>query len=157
MADYHECFMQIALEESIKGLDSSEIPVGCVIVHNGNVVSTGHNKQRADSSRISHAEINTVFQCSNFLDDHKYLCDLYVTIEPCMMCMGAIINSRIRNVYYAVKDMGAGYTVQHSKTAHYQKYSPNIIGGILEKDCKSILEKYFEINNLEWGREYFGF
>ena len=98
-------FIKIALQEAKKGFENEEIPVGCVIVKNDIIISSSHNKREASKDAIMHAEIIAIEEACHKLGSWRLdECELYVTLEPCMMCMGAIIESRIKKVYFGTKN-----------------------------------------------------
>ena len=142
-----EKFMLLALKEAKKALLIDEVPVGCVIVYNNKVVARGYNKREKEQDATSHAEINAIRKASKKINNWR-LCDmdLYVTVEPCIMCAGAIMWSRFRRVIYGAKDPkgGAlGTSVNIFDTPNINHH-PEIIGGVLEEECSSIIKNYFK-------------
>ena len=142
-----EKFMLLALKEAKKALLIDEVPVGCVIVFNNKVVARGYNKREKEQDATSHAEINAIRKASKKINNWR-LCDmdLYVTVEPCIMCAGAIMWSRFRRVIYGAKDPkgGAlGTSVNIFDTPNINHH-PEIIGGVLEEECSSIIKNYFK-------------
>ncbi len=140
-------FMLLALKEAKKALLIDEVPVGCVIVYNNKVVARGYNKREKEQDATSHAEINAIRKASKKVNNWR-LCDmdLYVTVEPCIMCAGAIMWSRFRRVIYGAKDPkgGAlGTSVNIFDTPNINHH-PEIIGGVLEEECSSIIKNYFK-------------
>lgn len=110
-------YMKIALKEAIKAYHEDEVPIGAVLVCNGKIIAQAHNTNENDNDALAHAEIKVIKQgCqklnSKYLDD----CDLYVTLEPCMMCTGAILNARIRKVYFAAYNLNDGYIFTNHQT-----------------------------------------
>ena len=102
-------YMQVALELAREAANEGEVPVGCVIVHNGEIVGKGKNRRENDKNALAHAEIEAINSACEVLGDWRLDdCDMYVTLEPCPMCAGAIINARIKNLFYAVKDETSG-------------------------------------------------
>ena len=140
-------FMSLALKEAQKACFEDETPIGCVIVKDDRVIARGHNKRENKNQVISHAEIEAIIKANKKLDNWRLVdCDLYVTVEPCIMCAGAIIQSRIRNVYYGTKDpkggaFGSSINVLEANNINHR---PNIIGGILEEECAIIIKNYFK-------------
>ena len=102
-------FMQEAYKEALKAFQKDEVPIGCVIVKDEKIIARAHNRKEEKNSAIYHAEIEAINKASKKLNNW-YLkdCEMYVTLEPCMMCVGAIINSRIKKVYYGAKDSKGG-------------------------------------------------
>ena len=140
-------FMLLALKEAKKALLIDEVPVGCVIVYNNKVVARGYNKREKEQDATSHAEINAIRKASKKINNWR-LCDmdLYVTVEPCIMCAGAIMWSRFRRVIYGAKDPkgGAlGTSINIFDTPNINHH-PEIIGGVLEEECSSIIKNYFK-------------
>lgn len=137
-------FMNEAIFEAKKNKD--EVPVGAVLVCNGEIVAKSSNKVVDKNNPLMHAEMNVINDGLKKLDV-TYLsdCDLYVTLEPCVMCMGAILNVRVRRVYFGAYDVKYGASnhilnlMHHKKTNHY----PEIYGGIMENECREILEGFF--------------
>ena len=104
-----ERFMKEALKEAKKAYDKLEVPVGCVIVKDGKIVARAHNLKESKKDTTKHAEILAIQKASKKLDAWRLLdCDMYVTLEPCSMCAGAIVNSRIRNLYIGTMDKKTG-------------------------------------------------
>lgn len=132
-------YMKFALIEAERAYSADEIPVGCVIVKNDVVISKAHNMKEKSNDATSHAEIIAIKKaCGKLkrwrLDD----CELYVTLEPCMMCVGAILESRIKKVYYGTKNNSE----QMYKMSHVSKYCEFIM--IPTKQCSKILTDFFE-------------
>ena len=139
--------MNLALKEASKALLEDEIPIGCVIVKDDKVIARGHNKREKKNLVTSHAEIEAITKANKKLKSWRLAdCDIYVTIEPCIMCMGAIIQSRIRNVYYGAPDLKGGAiassinVLEAKNINHY----PNVIKGIKEEECAIIIKNYFK-------------
>ena len=146
MKDFKEKYMRLALKEAHKAELIDEVPIGCVIVKDNKVISRGYNKRETKKDVTSHAEIEAIRKASKKLKDWQLVdCDLYVTIEPCIMCTGAIIQSRIRNVYYGSEDPKGGALVSSIKLSDFQNLNhyPNIVGGILKDECSNIVKQYF--------------
>ncbi|MBT3319547.1 MAG: nucleoside deaminase [Clostridia bacterium] len=139
-------YMEIALSEAQKAQAKDEVPVGAVIVQHGKVIAKAFNKRESSLSPIAHAEILAIQKAAKKLKGWRLPgCSLYVTLEPCPMCAGAIINARIDNVYFGAYDSKAGafgtlYDLSEGKLNH----APSVVGGILEEKCASILTNYFK-------------
>ena len=104
-----EKFMKIALQEAKKAYNKLEVPVGCVIVKNGEIIAKAHNLKETKYDTTKHAEILAIQKASKKLKSWRLIdCQMYVTLEPCSMCAGAIINSRIKKLYYGAKDEKTG-------------------------------------------------
>ncbi|MBO5298529.1 MAG: nucleoside deaminase [Clostridia bacterium] len=141
----HEVFMKRALSCAKKAAKIGEGPVGAVVVRNGEVVSTGYNRRETDKNALRHAEITAIDRACKKLGGWRlWECDLYVTLEPCPMCAGAIINSRIRNVYVGAPDpkngaMGSVVSLQDNFT-----HKPNVVNGIMKDECAAVLSDFFK-------------
>ena len=122
-----------------------EVPVGAVIVRGGEIIATGKNGREKDKNALSHAELEAINNACNALGGWRLPgCELYVTLEPCPMCAGAIINSRIEKVYFGAYDKKAGSVrslVQLFELPYNHK--PEVQGGIMEKECAGILSDFF--------------
>ena len=142
-----EKYMKQALKEAKKACEKLEVPVGAVIVKDGKVIARAHNQKETKFDTTKHAEILSIQKASNMLGSWRLIdCDMYVTLEPCSMCAGAIINSRIRNVYIGASDekTGAVGSVLNLFTDYKFNHSVNFEKGILEDECKSILQDFFK-------------
>ena len=139
-------FMKKALKEAEKAYNKGEVPVGAVIVKDGKIISRGHNLKEIKKDTIMHAEIIAIEKASKKLDAWRLEnCDIYVTMEPCPMCMGAIINSRIRKIYYGIPDLKAGacgsvIDLTTYKFNHIPTYEKNVLG----EESKELLQKFFK-------------
>lgn len=138
-------FMAAALQQAKKAYDIGEVPVGAVIVLNGEIIATGYNKRETRQSSLHHAELEAIAKACEVLGRWRLNdCTLYVTLEPCPMCTGGIINSRIKKVVFGAYDEKAGSmgTVINLCTLGYN-HTPTIIGGYMEKECRELLESFF--------------
>ena len=140
-------FMKEAIKEANKALLIDEVPVGCVIVHNNKIIARGYNKREKEQDSTSHAEINAIRKASKKINNWR-LCDMdiYVTVEPCIMCAGAIMWSRFRRVIYGAKDpkggaLGTSINVFNTPNINHH---PEIISGVLEEECAAIIKNYFK-------------
>jgi tRNA(adenine34) deaminase len=142
----HEDYMRIALKEAEKAAKEDEVPVGCVIVRDGEIIARGHNLKEQKQQANAHAEMVTIQKASRKLKNWCLEeCDMYVTLEPCMMCTGIIILSRLRNLYYGTADPKGGCTdsLIQIKTIKRLNHHPNVYSGILQKECSEILTNFF--------------
>ena len=145
MTDY-EFFMREALKEAQDAYDKDEIPVGCVIVKDGEIIARSHNLKESNQNVLHHAEIIAINQaCQNLgswrLDD----CDIYVTLEPCLMCIGAIASARFKKLIYGPKD--AKYESLDNILKEYLKnfnHQVEVIPRILEEESDELLKKFFK-------------
>ena len=141
-----EYFMEQALKEAQKAYKKDEVPVGAIIVKDNKIIARGHNLKESKKNTIKHAEIIAIEKASKKLEAWRLEdCDIYVTMEPCPMCMGAIINSRIKNIYFGVKDKKAGACGSIVDLTEYKfNHIPYYESGILEEKCKNILQEFFK-------------
>lgn len=142
----HEAYMREALLLAQEAADSGEVPVGCVIVRNGEIVGRGRNRREEKQRTFSHAEMEAIAQANETLETWRLEdCTLYVTLEPCPMCAGAILNARIPRVYYGARDreMGACGGVLNLFMENFP-VRPALVGGILAEECRAILTVFFE-------------
>lgn len=139
-------FMTEALIEAEIAKEKGEVPVGAVVVYEGKIIGRGHNMRETNNMSISHAEIEAIKQACEHLGTWRLSdCDLYVTLEPCPMCSGAIINSRIRGLYFGAFDKKAGCA--GSKINLFDcgfNHRPIIKSKILEEECTQILTDFFK-------------
>lgn len=134
----NEYFMKMAYCEAKKAYKNDEIPVGCVIVCENEIVACGYNKKERKNNALMHAEIIAIDKACKKLGSWRLdNCDIYVTLEPCMMCMGAIIESRIRNVYYGTKNKNEQMYVFNMVDRFVNLYNVN------DADCSKILSDFF--------------
>lgn len=142
----HEEYMLEALRLAKRAQESGEVPVGCVITNSsGDIVAKGYNRRETELSALAHAEIIAIDEACRTLGSWRLNgCNLYVTLEPCPMCAGAVINSRISRVYYGARDgaMGACGGVINLFMERFP-HSPELLGGILEQECSEILSSFF--------------
>ncbi len=139
-------FMKIALQEARKAIEEGEMPVGAVVVKDGEVISIGHNVRNELHDPTLHAEIVAIREACELLKDWRLTdCDLYVTLEPCVMCSGAIINSRMRSVYFGAYDPeygAAGGRIDLFSKSYFGS-TTDVYGGIMEEECSSMLKDFF--------------
>lgn len=134
----HEYYMNLALEEAKKAKLLDEVPIGCIIVKNNEIIATSYNRKTLDNVATYHAEILAIEEACKklgtwYLDD----CTLYTTIEPCMMCTGAITQARIQKVIYGASNEAFGCISKIDTKVE-------IISGILEKECSKVLSEFFQ-------------
>ena len=138
--------MRAAINEALKSRDEGEVPVGAVIVKDGEIIATGRNRRETGKNALYHAELEAIDNACKKLGGWRLEnCDLYVTLEPCPMCAGAIINSRIKTVYYGADDDKAGSfgSVADFNRIRYN-HKPEILAGIMEKECSELLTDFFK-------------
>ena len=140
-------FMELAVIEATKGSEYEEVPIGVVIVKDGQVIASAHNMKEESRIATRHAEIVAIEEASRYLNDWRLIgCDLYVTLEPCAMCAGAMINARISNLYFGAYDGKAGccgslYNLPVDKRFNHRV---NVTGGIMEEECGKRLSDFFK-------------
>jgi tRNA(adenine34) deaminase len=138
-----EKFMNEALKEARKAYEKLEIPVGAVIVKNGKIISKAHNLKETKQTATAHAEILAIQKANKKLNNWRLIdCDMYVTLEPCSMCMGAIVSSRIKNIYIGTLDQKKEEKIDIQK--YKEEYDVNIKYGICGAECESILKEFFK-------------
>ena len=138
--------MKLALEQAKKGFNEGEVPIGAIIVKDGKVIAEAHNSREKINLATGHAEIIAIEKANKVLKSWRLdSCTLYVTIEPCPMCAGAIIQSRIKNVVYGAKDKKSGAHESVVKLFdHKFNHEVNVENGILEKECSEIVSDFFK-------------
>lgn len=154
--------MGLALEEARKAAALGEVPVGAVVARNGEVVAAAHNTRETEKNALHHAELLAIdAACKKLGGWRLHRCDLYVTLEPCPMCAGALINSRMKTVYYGAPDPKAGSCGSLINLfALPYNHQPALVSGVLEQECADILRNFFrelrkkrkEIRKLEKSR-----
>ena len=142
----HEDYMNQALTLAREAAAHGEVPVGCVIVRDGKIIGRGRNRREEKQAVSSHAEMEAMAQANEALGSWRLEdCDLYVTLEPCPMCAGAILNARVRRVFYGARDreMGACGGVLNLFMEDFPHH-PQLVGGILAEDCQTVLSAFFK-------------
>jgi len=139
--------MKAALTQAKKALALGEVPIGCVIVHEGKIIGRGYNRRNTDKSTLSHAEISAIKKATKVIGDWRLEeCDLYVTLEPCQMCAGAIVQARIPRVFIGAMNPKAGcagsiYNLLEEPAFNHQV---EVTRGLLEEECSTILKTFFK-------------
>ena len=140
----NEIYMKVALKEAQKAYNKGEIPVGCVIVKDGKVITKTHNLKETKHSSLCHAEILAIFKASKKIRNWRLLdCDIYVTMEPCPMCASAIKQSRIKKVVYGFSNDNNKISRKILETKDIND-KVEIIPDVLENECKEIIKKFFK-------------
>lgn len=139
-------YMRLAIKEAEKAEKENEVPVGAVIVKDGTVIATGRNRRESENNALCHAEIEAINNACKALESWRLSnCDLYVTLEPCPMCAGAIINARLRRVYYGAFDDKAGSFGSVADFNHLKyNHKLEIYAGIMEDECQLLLTDFFK-------------
>lgn len=139
-------FMRAALEEAEKALEKGEVPIGAVVVSNGEIVARAHNLKEELKDPTAHAEILAIQEATRNLKKWRLNdCTLYVTLEPCPMCAGALVQSRVKRVVYGVHDLkaGAAGSVINILDEPRFNHQVNVSSGILEEECRDIMQRFF--------------
>ena len=143
----HEYFMSLAIEMAKQSLASNEVPVGAIIVCNNKVIGKGYNLNISRSDPTAHAEINALRNASKLLTNYRLNnCQMYVTLEPCIMCLGAIFHARIEKLFYSAIDQKTGACggyldlTQDKAINHHCE----IVGGILANETSALLKEFFK-------------
>lgn len=140
-----EKYMLLALDEAKKAESEDEVPVGAIIVRNGEIVATAYNTREYGKNALYHAEIKAIDEACKTLGGWRLVgCTMYVTLEPCPMCAGAIVNSRIERVVYGAPDHKAGAFGTMLNLTDYPLFKPEIVNGVLKDDCAKILSDFFK-------------
>ena len=140
-----EKYMKAALRLAQKAAAEGEVPVGAVVVCDGKIVGRGRNRRETKKNALCHAEIEAIHKACKKLGGWRlHRCDLYVTLEPCPMCTGAIINSRIKTLYYGAPDPKAGSCGTMVNFFYFPyNHKPEMVAGLMEKECIEILQQFF--------------
>jgi tRNA(adenine34) deaminase len=144
--DTHDTFMRAALEEARKGLDAGEVPVGAVVVLGGEIVGRGFNQPIGSHDPTAHAEIVAIRTAARALGNYRLVgATLYVTIEPCLMCVGAMVHARVGTLVFGAPEPKAGAVVSSCRAQELPSLNHRIevIGGVLEEDCRAVIQEFF--------------
>lgn len=137
----NEKYMMLAINEAKKAYKKNDVPIGCVIVKDGRIISKAHNKKEIKKNAIMHAEIIAIEKaCKKLKTWHLDDCVLYTTVEPCMMCTGAIIQSRIKKIYYSISNKSFGELENY----HLKNKKIFIQNNILNEESKKLLQQFFK-------------
>ena len=142
-----ETYMRESLKQAKKALALGEVPIGCVIVHEGKIIARGYNRRNTDQSTLSHAEITAIRKAGKVLKDWRLEgCTLYVTLEPCQMCAGAIVQARIPEVVMGCMNPKAGCAGSILNILEMPQFNHQVkvTRGILETECSQMLKTFFE-------------
>jgi len=138
----HDRYMTAALELASRALAQGNLPIGAVIVHDGAIVASGRNAIESARDDTHHAELVAIQGASQFLFAHKHQCTIYTTVEPCMMCLGAIVNVGIDRVVFAATDPLVGASTLLSSSEYYQTKGLQLVGGVLRAQSQALLDEY---------------
>ena len=143
---FEEKFFDVAINLAKKAFKKDEVPVGCVITRNGKILAKAFNKREQGTS-VDHAEILAIRKACRKIKDFRLIdCDIYVTLEPCPMCCGAIINARIKNCYFGAYDKKSGYAKSLNEMFADSRLNHKVHceGGFKEKECGALLSEFFK-------------
>lgn len=145
--DQHIKYMKEALRQAKKAYALGEVPIGCVIVYEDKIIARGYNRRNTDKNTLAHAEITAINRASKKMGDWRLEdCTLYVTLEPCQMCSGAIVQSRITNVVMGCMNpkAGCGGSILNILEMPEFNHQVNVTRGVLEEECSQILQDFFK-------------
>lgn len=140
-----EFFMKEALKLAEKAFELGEIPVGAIVTQKGKIISTAYNRRETGKNALYHAETEAIYKACEALGGWRlWNCELYVTLEPCPMCAGAIVNARIPKVYFGAYDLKNGACGSYINLLDTENnFRPEFKGGILEEECSDLIKKFF--------------
>ena len=145
--EQHIKYMKEALKQAKKAYALGEVPIGCVIVYEDKIIARGYNRRNTDKNTLAHAEMTAINRASKKLGDWRLEeCTLYVTLEPCQMCAGAIVQSRITNVVMGCMNpkAGCGGSVLNILEMPEFNHQVNVMRGVMEEECSQILQDFFK-------------
>jgi len=143
----HQDWMRFALRQAQMAFEQGEVPIGVVIVHNGQVIALAHNEREQRNDPTAHAEVLAIQRAAKVLESWRLTdATLYVTLEPCPMCAGAIMQSRIKQLVYGAMDLKGGATGSVMNVLDYTLWNHrvDVVAGVLEDECKDILKLFFK-------------
>lgn len=146
MINPDERFMKAALKEAKKAYAIDEVPIGCVIVQNGKIIARGYNRRNIDKNTLAHAELTAIRKAGKKTGDWRLEdCTMYITLEPCQMCAGAIVQSRMQRVVIACMNKKAGCAGSVLNLLQMQEFNHQveITRGVLEEECSEMLSQFF--------------
>jgi len=143
----HRDWMQMALKQAQMAFEQGEVPIGAVVVHNGQVIAEAHNEKEQRKDPTAHAEVLVIQKAAKVLGSWRLTdATLYVTLEPCPMCAGAIVQSRLKQLVYGAADLKGGATGSVMNVLDYTLWNHrvDIVAGVLEEECSNILKTFFK-------------
>ena len=144
--EQNEKIMRMAIKEATKAIEKGEVPVGAVIVRDGKIISKGYNLRESKQNSLKHAEIIAIDKaCKKLRNFRLEDCELYVTVEPCLMCAGAIVQSRIRKVYFGTRDEKYGAVASVAKAFEIRSnHRVEFEEGICKQECEKLMKDFFK-------------
>jgi len=142
----HDAWMRLALDQARAAFEVDEVPVGAIVVHQERVIAEAHNRREMLNDPTAHAEMIAITQAAESLGNWRLTdCALYVTLEPCTMCAGAIVQARVPTVIYGATDPKAGacHTLYGIPSDERLNHRAIVLGGVLENECREILQEFF--------------
>lgn len=146
MLTQDEKYMKDAIKQAKKALENQDVPIGCVIVHDGKIIARGYNRRNKDKTTLAHAEILAIKKASKILGDWRLEeCTMYVTLEPCQMCAGAIVQARIPKVVIGCMNKKAGCAGSIINLLDMKQFNHQVdtVRGVLEEECSTMLKDFF--------------
>jgi len=147
MSTSDELWMEAALREALRAQDNDEVPVGAVVVHQGKIIGRGYNRNRSDSDPTAHAEIVALREAGRTLGNYRLEgCEIFVTIEPCAMCCGALVHARLARLVYGADDAKAGAVRSIMQVLNHPQlnHSMEVQGGVLAGKCTQMMQAFFQ-------------
>ena len=143
----HDKYMKAAIAQAKKGYALNEVPIGCVIVYEDKIIARGYNRRNTDHNTLSHAELNAIRKASRYLGDWRLEgCTMYITLEPCQMCAGALVQARMSEVVIGSMNTKAGCAGSVLNLLNMEEFNHqvNVTYGILEEECSIMLTEFFK-------------
>lgn len=140
--------MKYAFKEAEKAFEKNEVPIGCIITFQNTIIAKAHNQVETLKDPTAHAEIIAITSAAEYLQSKQLIgCSMYVTLEPCPMCAGAIVMAKIDNLYFGAYDNNFGACGSEFNITNNDKmnHKVNVYGGIMDKECAGILKSFFEV------------
>lgn len=147
MTNQDEKYMKEAIKQAKKAYALGEVPIGCVIVYEGKIIGRGYNRRTIDKNTIAHAEMNAIKKASKKMDDWRLEdCTMYVTLEPCQMCSGAIVQSRMKRVVVGCMNPKAGCAGSILNLLQMEEFNHRVEleTGVLEEECSTLMKSFFK-------------
>lgn len=143
----HEIYMREAVNEARKAFELDETPIGAVIVHDGKIIGRGYNRRNSEKNPLCHAEIIAINEAAKYIGDWRIEnCTIYVTVEPCPMCAGAIVQARIPTVVFGTENVKAGCCGSVLNLMQQEKlnHRAEVISDVLKEECSSLMKEFFK-------------